>query len=45
MMMVVMTMMMTVGGRISRYNGTGKNDKSNDSKKQRTQLHRRTSSR
>jgi hypothetical protein len=44
MMMVVMTMMMG-GGRISWYYGPGKNDKSNDSKKQRTQLHGRTPSR
>jgi len=45
MMMVVMTVMMTVSGRTSRHYGTGKNDKSNDSKKQRTQLHGRTPSR
>jgi hypothetical protein len=45
---VVMMMMVTVmmiSGRVSRYYGTGKNDKSNDSKKQRTQLHGRTPSR
>jgi hypothetical protein len=37
-MMVVMTVMM-IGGSVSRYYRTGKNDKGNDSKKQRTQLH------
>jgi Ni,Fe-hydrogenase I cytochrome b subunit len=41
-MMVVMTVMM-IGGSISRYYCTGKNDKCNDSKKQ--QLHGRTPSR
>jgi hypothetical protein len=43
-MMVVVTVMM-ISGRVSRYYGTGKNDKSNDSKKQRTQLHGKTPSR
>jgi hypothetical protein len=40
MMMMVVAMMM-VGGRISRYYRTGKNNKGNDSKEQRTQLHDR----
>jgi hypothetical protein len=44
MMMVVVTMV-AVGGRISRYYGAGKNNESNDSKEQRTQLHDRTPSR
>jgi hypothetical protein len=42
-MMMVVAMMM-VGGRISRHYGTGKNNESNDSKEQRTQLHDRTPS-
>src|SRR5271156_1292505 len=42
-MMMVMTVMMS-GGRVSRYYGTGKNEESNGSKKQRTQLHGRTPS-
>jgi hypothetical protein len=44
-MMMVMAMMTMVGGRISRYYGTGKNNEGNDSKEQRTQLHDGTPSR
>jgi hypothetical protein len=43
--MMMMVTVMVIGGRVSRYYGTGKNDESNGSKKQRTQLHGRTPSR
>jgi len=37
-MMMVMAVMM-IGRGISRYNGTGKNDESNNCSKQQAQLH------